>query len=571
MATNVRSARTLHTPLLPDPLTGKFPPGNELRNVIILSLAFFTLFCAYNALQNYITSVLPGHLGDESLLVVYCSLSVTVFAAPSLVARLGETRAMVLGGVTYVIYTLTLMQPNNAIVLAASGVVGAGAALLWVAQGIYLTKCSPADRRGEYAGMFWGIFYCCNIVGNMAAYLLLQRLPDSNLFTMFAVFSAAGVALLLQLTPVTSYAKPMPRLSSAASLASARSRSASQSRIQVTTASPPPVRTGGGRGDLFVHVGSANDLSPCSSSGSSSCSSYSDDELSSEDFSKHGRDTLILYGLLAPMSFLIGFEVAFWTGEFTKLLPEDTIGLVLVFAGIGEVLGAMGLSWLSDRVGKRTPTFVVGSIAYGIGLYFCSVMYHARLQHRTPGAKLWGAPVVAYLAGLGFGVGDGVFNSHMYTMIGKVFDADDMEAWTLYNLLQNGGCAVGYAYALLMPMVAAAGESTSLVQVYTQTVLLVTGTIAYGVADIVYDSTPAMHESPSQPDLAQCPVSYVPPVHIPTPSARMPPLPSSPRLPPKPAHSVQVVVDPIREQHQRTPRTPTTPDTPSHRPIVCCA
>ena len=55
--------------------------------------------------------------------------------------------------------------------------------------------------------------------------------------------------------------------------------------------------------------------------------------------------------LLFPMFFWTGFELAFWTGEFTLLLDSKVIGLVLVFEGIAEVISAVTLGWLSDHLG----------------------------------------------------------------------------------------------------------------------------------------------------------------------------------------------------------------------------
>ena len=43
--------------------------------------------------------------------------------------------------------------------------------------------------------------------------------------------------------------------------------------------------------------------------------------------------------LLSGMMFFSGLELAFWSGEFPLLLAKTSVGLVLTFAGVGEVLG----------------------------------------------------------------------------------------------------------------------------------------------------------------------------------------------------------------------------------------
>jgi hypothetical protein len=41
----------------------------------------------------------------------------------------------------------------------------------------------------------------------------------------------------------------------------------------------------------------------------------------------------------AYISLFTGLELAFWSGEFPQLLDQDSIGIVLTFAGLGEVFG----------------------------------------------------------------------------------------------------------------------------------------------------------------------------------------------------------------------------------------
>lgn len=45
----------------------------------------------------------------------------------------------------------------------------------------------------------------------------------------------------------------------------------------------------------------------------------------------------ISFVLLTPMTIYIGFESAFWTGEFPKLFPSSSIGVVLLCTGVGQV------------------------------------------------------------------------------------------------------------------------------------------------------------------------------------------------------------------------------------------
>ncbi len=74
----------------------------------------------------------------------------------------------------YVVFMVTLVYPITPLVLLASALTGSGGSFLWIAQGMFLTKASPPDKRGLYAGVFWGINYCSMIFGNLFAYIVFS-------------------------------------------------------------------------------------------------------------------------------------------------------------------------------------------------------------------------------------------------------------------------------------------------------------------------------------------------------------------------------------------------------------
>lgn len=45
------------------------------------------------------------------------------------------------------------------------------------------------------------------------------------------------------------------------------------------------------------------------------------------------------------MFIFTGLELAFWSGEFPQLLEKKSIGIVLTFAGLGEVFGKGQKKW----------------------------------------------------------------------------------------------------------------------------------------------------------------------------------------------------------------------------------
>jgi MFS family permease len=88
--------------------------------------------------------------------------------------------------------SLQLIKIVPGVVLTMSVVIGFGAALLWIALGVFLTENSKPETYGAVSGLFWSVFQVCNIVGTciapscrgnrageIAASSFLSVLPDS--------------------------------------------------------------------------------------------------------------------------------------------------------------------------------------------------------------------------------------------------------------------------------------------------------------------------------------------------------------------------------------------------------
>ena len=121
-------------------------------------MAFAILFSGFNPLQNYATTLFPDGVGNESLAVLYATVAVTVFLGPPMVDALGTRLTLFIGAACYVAYMLTLIHFIKEVVLSFSVVIGFGAAVLWVALGVFIAQNSTPDKYASNTGLFWGIF-----------------------------------------------------------------------------------------------------------------------------------------------------------------------------------------------------------------------------------------------------------------------------------------------------------------------------------------------------------------------------------------------------------------------------
>jgi MFS family permease len=275
--------------------TGR-PFSHGRYNIIILGCAFCILFAAFLTTQSYTTTVNES-VGFISLAILYGTMAVAVLFAPTLEHHLGPRLSMVLGSSTYAIYVGCSISAEPSILYPASVLIGVGAALLWTAQGHFLSLNSMPETIGLHSGIFWSCFQVNAIVGNVAAAWLLDSGHSSQfMFTVLCFVACAGVLAFLLLRRV------------------------------------PP--------DVLSACPKAIDAPPLM-------------DIVSSVF-RHLSDRKFL--MFAPLFFFLGLSESFMYGSFPTLMPEVWIGWVMSVLGIAECVGSFVYGKLSDfpRIGTIT-------------------------------------------------------------------------------------------------------------------------------------------------------------------------------------------------------------------------
>jgi MFS family permease len=379
----------------------------------------------------------PNGLGNVSLSVLYGTCALSVFFAPPVLGWLGTRATMVFAAACYVAYMLSLIEIVPAVVLAFSTVIGFGDILLWTAVGVFIAQNSTRAEFGANSGLFWSLFQLCNIVGNLAVYFAISTIPASApLYVGFSVVAATGTGMLLLLR------KPdATEVEEAGEGGEAAEASGGIFRIS-------GVGGGKARGDggslLQGGAGSGSAGSGSGGAGGGGGGRRDSEALSSACFSLQRswaewwaateplRDSIVSTSallcareslLLTPMYLFSGLELSFWSGEFSQMLPGPLIGLVLTFAGVGEVAGGVLFGRLSDSFG-RSASIAVGAACYSGGLLLACYM---RASGWMPAPLVAGAPLVAYVAALLFGLGDAAFNANCYALVAQIYQRNEGE------------------------------------------------------------------------------------------------------------------------------------------------
>jgi MFS family permease len=122
----------------------------------------------------------PTSLKDPSLKykqnsALYATFSIFGLLAGGLNNILGPRLLLFLGGLTYALYSSSyiaiLLNGDSAgpYAIATGALLGAGAGLLWAAQGAMIMAYPPPDKKGSYFAIFWVIFNLGAVLGSIFA------------------------------------------------------------------------------------------------------------------------------------------------------------------------------------------------------------------------------------------------------------------------------------------------------------------------------------------------------------------------------------------------------------------
>ena len=110
---------------------------------------------------------------------------------------MGPRLTLVFGSIFYILYVAQISYPNNMLLYASSGLLGFGGALLWVAQGNFLTLNSNSETMERNSGYFFAIFQSSQVWGNIFVFFQLQNVDDIDYETRLTVSSIDNVFLMV--------------------------------------------------------------------------------------------------------------------------------------------------------------------------------------------------------------------------------------------------------------------------------------------------------------------------------------------------------------------------------------
>lgn len=365
-------------------------------------------------------------LGYWTVATIYISLSLFTFFAPFLVSLTGTKYGMFLGSVTYVTFVLANIWPSWPMMITAAALLGLGAAVLWTAQGAYLTLLarrganglSVDDSIGQMQGIFWSFFQVATVLGNLSTSLIKGK----ALFYTFVALAGLGCASLI-------FQPSIPDETEEEKLASANPSSPASATAHDGLAA----------GGLDANSGGAKAGPMGSRSDEAAAALVPKPQSGRRSVRRLIMATLSLcldpsMALFIPVINLSGLVIGFLVTTFnldviTASVGKDKIGFMMALCFFADALWSVLAGPLAGKIGRHGVIAIGGAaqITFAVVLLF---------KRDTSGYELI-IPCVLLV-----GIGDATWNTQLNSLLGVLFPADLEAAFACFKLWASIGFAL---------------------------------------------------------------------------------------------------------------------------------
>lgn len=383
------------------------PARTPMMNTVHLSASMMFVFMAFSVAQNSQTSISPS-VGAISLGILYGSFTLGNTISSYIVHLIGLRFSLFIGALAYAGYVSANIYTIDILLYIVSIIIGVGAAVLWTAQGQFIAQCSaahevannlqPHSMIGQFNGTFFSIFQTNQAIGNLLAALLYEyQVEQSVVFSVMLGICLLGVSSMLML-PNTVGSK----------------QSDSERLLDHQGADVP---------QIVEPVGLIAGLKKA---------------LASLSLLKEPRMLCMLAIILYS-----GIEQSWMYGTFPPMIGKKSNKFyVLAVLGAMDATSSYIMGKLSDKIG-RIPILLAGTAAHG-GLYCYFIIFVSREQE-------YGVPYdiplgYFFLMTLALAIGDGAFNTQIYSILGTYFKDRPAQAFANLKMFQAGSTALFFGF-----------------------------------------------------------------------------------------------------------------------------
>ncbi|KAJ3244564.1 hypothetical protein HDU78_010774 [Chytriomyces hyalinus] len=380
------------------PLLGTVSLDHRLNDVRILGVSFFFLFGSQSTISTLSSTVLPPWIAFRAGALLYLSFALfNVAVASRVVDTLGARAALFVSALTYLVYNAAniaaLINTGHesfqaGVMIPAALLNGLGAAVIWTSQGIYVARCAGPSSLGRYSGTFFGFMWSSGVIGPLFSSSLLQMQIDK-----VVVFEALTAISLIALVLMA----------------------------YLWLARPEPSNPAHDANEVVNREGDEAMVPPATT------------------LSLLLNPSMIL---LMPLSYLIGFEQAFYGGSLPLFVrtndPNADLAMKLYLRatlGVVITITAFTIGGFTDRYGSR-PMVVVSALIHVV----CqSVLVWGDPMNRIP------VLVVVYAC---VGVSNGILFNQAQKLVGTLFARNELsQAYSAYKFHTSVGTALCFFFS----------------------------------------------------------------------------------------------------------------------------
>eukprot|EP00298_Acanthocystis_sp_HF-20_P014995 c20988_g2_i2.p1 GENE.c20988_g2_i2~~c20988_g2_i2.p1 ORF type:complete len:465 (+),score=204.58 c20988_g2_i2:44-1396(+) len=403
--------------LIPPKTEGSSPNSASIaRGLLIclvnLSLSFLFCFTAFGGVQNLESSLDLGDVsGTTAVAILYICFTVACLLGPAFIQKFGSKTCILAQELLFGVFIASQIHPLVYTCYPAAALVGIGASGMWTGQGEYVSYLAKKyaqnkgieeqSAQGLFQGIFFCIFQCSQVIGNLISSLVISSGGDSKpsdttkttLFTIYCVCIAVGVLILIF---------------------GVKSRNALEKMVDSEPSRLSNVIRNEDAKNAVQNLGFAETM------------------------------TLMIKPkmfLLLPLFIANGLEYGFLCGDFTNSVVKNSlgannIGYAMAFCGGMNAVSSLILGKVSDSLG-RPKVCLLGFLCNSgcvIYLLVCDVASDAY--------------AVIFILAFFWAVGDAVWNTIISAMLGACFEKDDVQAaFSNFKMWQSIGVAAAFFYS----------------------------------------------------------------------------------------------------------------------------
>eukprot|EP00731_Ephydatia_muelleri_P029105 Em0020g749a len=459
-------------------------------NIVVLGAGFFLLFTAFQTtgfVQTFtiksflspkcnnvngsfhdggieISTWLANNIGYISLCIIYVFAAIGGWASVSIVAVFGPRVCLIISGALYVLYIAILIRPYLPAIFIGAAVLGAGAGVLWTAQGQIMIQNSSKKRMGTTSNIFWLMLQSSLPIGGMIFFAILISTNSSSCISRtinsitFGVLTALGAAGIIVLFFIQN-----------SSQTGVSSEKAGVNEEDETRASKP-LLLGSGENKVTETKTRAAVMALV-----------------------NAVKLLFTFnmGCLCLTFIYTGYELNFWSGVFGNIIGnvptfmKYNIGIAAAFVGVGEMVAGALFGILGQYTNKfgRDVVVLLGMLVHLLTflLIFFNMPDNAintPVSEEDSKGYLFNPSIIylVHLCAFLLGFADSIFNTQLYSLIGVLYPTDDLSApaIALFKFFQSITAAVGFLTSTFLALKW---------QLLILTVLATTGTLSFAVVE----------------------------------------------------------------------------------------